>query len=832
MEPIYGSARCHGGGREDDDRAECRPNKRLRTTKSHAGILQPVTELVRHPLCALSTVFEGLGIAADTAREQLHLSLAARQRQEQLLRLREAKDAHEWSAAAQELDILEGANAWKEQDEDEEIGGYDPTLIRARLKRLQNAVHRGVVEDLRFQVRTALTRDLGGMGDIRLYRRSRIGTKTLIERYNNTAIEAIDAVVETAGLEPRLVFDLMKNTRQAFGRSALLLSGGGTLGMNHVGVVTALYHEGLLPRIISGASAGSIVCAILCTRTDEEMPNVINSFCNRGLDVFTKEGESCTARDIIMRFCTEGAIYDISNLKRVLQGWLGEMTFFEAYNRTQRILSICVSSAKAFGAPRLLNYITAPDVVIWSAVAASCSVPGVYQAATILAKDRADGELRPWDDEAGSWIDGSVDNDLPMARLAEMLNVNHFIVAQVNPHVVPFLSREEDAFDVESGTSGPQPMPSSTWMSTMANLAKGEALHRLHNLAELGILPTVATKLRSILGQRYAGDITILPQISYSQYPRILSNPTKDFMEQAMANGQRATWPKLSRIRNHLAIELRLDEAVRKMTHKVAFSASQADLRVHHLHRPRSPTATRVRGRSRRGSRGSLQSARSTILPRQELGRQAVHRPIRSMCDPPSTSPYTPAIKVPGPDASDYFSSADDSASPRSTSPMPESDADDEAVYHDSESPPAASPPSHDNLWPATRRVFSQPVTPSIASKTFAPSASASPASPRTPTQTAGSLSLTPSNAGSARPSSPEMRYKRLFHGRVNPMPTIRSEAGTPEPGDSGESKAKAPRKFSKLGLNIDLSGTKGIVMRRKRSLSTGVPGLKPPDRR
>ena len=34
---------------------------------------------------------------------------------------------------------------------------------------------------------------------------------------------------------------------------------------------------------------------------------------------------------------------------------------------------------------------------------------------------------------------GSIQSDLPMQRLSEIFNVNHFIVCQVNPHIVPVL---------------------------------------------------------------------------------------------------------------------------------------------------------------------------------------------------------------------------------------------------------------------------------------------------------------------------------------------------------------------------------------------------------
>lgn len=36
--------------------------------------------------------------------------------------------------------------------------------------------------------------------------------------------------------------------------------------------------------------------------------------------------------------------------------------------------------------------------------------------------------------QAVKWEDGSMQADLPMQRLSELFNVNHFIVSQVNPH--------------------------------------------------------------------------------------------------------------------------------------------------------------------------------------------------------------------------------------------------------------------------------------------------------------------------------------------------------------------------------------------------------------
>lgn len=229
--------------------------------------------------------------------------------------------------------------------------------------------------------------------------------------------------------------------------------------------------------------------------------------------------------------------------------------------------------------PQLLNYVSAPNVLIWSAVAASCSVPFLFSSTSLLAKDPLTGLPVPWNPSPQRWIDGSVDNDLPMTRLAEMFNVNHFIVSQVNPHVVPFLSKEEDLIAAEADGSETSSTTRS-WGETAAQLLLGETLHRMGMMAELGIFKTALTKARSVLSQKYSGDINIFPEIPYADFPKMLKNPTPEFMFQATLRGERATWPKLSRIRNHCAIELALDTAIHQLRTRVVFSPSSSDLRL------------------------------------------------------------------------------------------------------------------------------------------------------------------------------------------------------------------------------------------------------------
>ncbi|KAK2040217.1 patatin-like phospholipase [Colletotrichum somersetense] len=501
------------------------------------------------------------------------------------VRMKNAQTRKQWQDAAEELDILEENDMWKL---DPYTGDYNAALIEARLKELDDARINCDTRAMMHLVRTALSRDLGGMENVDLYRHSYVGTKSLIERYVDSAMQTIDALVERSqfalpeGMGQRDILESVLYARQSFGRSALLLSGGGTLGMSHIGVLKALFEVKLLPRIISGASAGSIVSAVICTRTDEEIPRLVKEFPYGDLAVFDAEENPDGVFDHMRRLLTEGSWSDIKHLTRVMRGLVGDLTFQEAYNRTRRVLNICVSTESMYELPRLLNYITAPNVMIWSAVAASCSVPLVFSAAPLLVKNPDTGEHMPWNPTPQRWIDGSVDNDLPMTRLAEMFNVNHFIVSQVNPHVVPFLARD-DQLDPDDTAAHRSSLSYSKqdldWVYTLTTLAKEEALHRLHFLAEIGFFPNLVTKLRSILSQKYSGDINILPEVNVHDIPKILSNPSPDFMLRACLMGERATWPKLSRIRDRCAIELALDRAVHRLRARVVFSDSQVDLR-------------------------------------------------------------------------------------------------------------------------------------------------------------------------------------------------------------------------------------------------------------
>ncbi|KAK9481385.1 acyl transferase/acyl hydrolase/lysophospholipase [Lipomyces japonicus] len=495
-----------------------------------------------------------------------------------------AASYEEWSRASRELDFLLGNEKWKEDPVSNE---YDYQLVAERTKELRVVRESGNYLRLLFLLRTSLTRNIGDIGNT--------SVQQCLVTVLNAQIRTGDDNSEAEYVDDYSKLDELLRTRHAFGRTALLLSGGGTMGMLHSGVVEALIECNLLPKIISGSSAGAIVASALCTRTDNEIPELLENFTYFNLDVFEETGHEESPWTKVARFLKHGAWTDISYLEISMKELFGELTFQEAYNRTRRVLNIPVSSASVLEPPRLLNYLTAPNVYIWSAVCASCSVPFVFSSHDLFAKDPYSGQPVPWNPSPQHWIDGSVDNDLPMSRLNEMFNVNHFIVSQVNPHVVPFLkSTLPKPYFNNSGLISVCPFFLKSWLEKkniatdlVANavsisakitdralrLAISETMHRLLMSSELGIMPNVCTKLRSVLSQTYSGDVTILPEVFISEIPLIMKNPTSKFLLDTKRRGRVSTWPKVSVIRNHCAVELALDACILELRSRAVFRA-------------------------------------------------------------------------------------------------------------------------------------------------------------------------------------------------------------------------------------------------------------------
>lgn len=358
-----------------------------------------------------------------------------------------------------------------------------------------------------------------------------------------------------------------------------------------------------------------------------------------------------------------------------------------------------------------------------------------------------------------------------MTRLAEMFNVNHFIVSQVNPHVVPFLIKDEDAIGEEARRFSGTILPGPAWFNNISHLAKSEALHRMHTLADMGIFPNILTKTVSVLSQRYSGDITIFPEISYADFPRMLSNPTPAFMHRAMLGGERATWPKLSIIKNHCAIELALDDAVQKLRARVAFSPSEVESRMRPTSESRKDTRRRTRLRRPLSQTSAPEQAVAPVSTpfihphiQRRSGRLAPnlqHKKslsINTLLYGQSSGDISQEQQLP---QTDYLSKplhdvtssgADETSNLNSSSSSP-------SFSSRTESP---SSPTWEEKWqPSLFGSASQPATPSHHhGGTFTPA-------PHSAKPTIHAFAMTPSKSSTnTSANSSEPRYKRLFHHR------------------------------------------------------------------
>ncbi|KAG0248541.1 hypothetical protein BG011_010168 [Mortierella polycephala] len=491
-------------------------------THQEKGLLPTVTSTVTSVTYAVGKywskkIYESLLRSRDPQAYYTHL-------------LQAATNYEQWAEAAVILDRLQGKDKWKNEARSPH---YDYELLGERLKQLDSARKAGDLGLMIFLLRTSLSRNLGNVGRPQLYANTIIGTKRLIENYNEEVIRQLNIICDTESDDFSMAakLEFFTHTRQAFGRTALLLSGGATMGLMHIGVIKTLFESHLLPRIISGSSCGSIIAAILCTRTDEEIPSMFQ-FETFNYTVFHSVEEKGDVLARLVHFLKNGALFDSQVLKTALRENIGDVTFQEAYNRTRRILNITVSTSAAFDMPRLLNYLTAPNVLVWSAVATSCAAPFIYNSSPLMAKDK-NGEEVHWNPSRYHWIDGSVDNDLPMNKLSELFNVNHFIVCQVNPYIVPFLRNSLAR------------SPTNRILGWMLYQTRSEMQLRLNQLSLLGIMPGLMHKVQAIMSQRYYGDITIVPSFGVDDYLNIVSNPTNDFLMNATLKGERATWPSM-----------------------------------------------------------------------------------------------------------------------------------------------------------------------------------------------------------------------------------------------------------------------------------------------
>ncbi|KAL5397248.1 hypothetical protein PMIN06_000287 [Paraphaeosphaeria minitans] len=473
----------------------------------------------------------------------------------------------EYEAAAFQLDEVLGYDLWRQNPTSKY---YDYRLIYQRLQAIITAREEDDILGLVSLLRSGLVRNLGNITAPRLFNRAYAGTKLLIEDYITQVALAVEYVTSypvtaDSGLTNQNKLDVLHDTRQAFGRSVLVLQGGAIFGLCHLGVVKALHLRGLLPRIISGTATGALIAALVGVHTEDELLDFLKGE-SIDLSAFTKKVEASsqstwyqTLMRRIRRFIRDGYFLDVSVLEQVVRANVSDLTFEEAYLKTKRVLNITVSTTGGGGVPDLLNYLTAPNVLIWSAALASnASSSTLYKRVTLLSKDDA-GTIAPWSPSLTThfrpWTHAAYATDAresPLHRIAELFNVNHFIVSQARPYLAPFLRSDlhrpnprQDARRYQLG------MP-------VLRLVVMEIQHRLGQLNELGVLPPSIR--RFLLDENVPGpSLTLVPELTPGDFFRLLENPTEEALDYWIRRGEKSVWPAVGALKVRCAVEVELD---------------------------------------------------------------------------------------------------------------------------------------------------------------------------------------------------------------------------------------------------------------------------------
>ncbi|KAL7542401.1 hypothetical protein ACHAXR_013404 [Thalassiosira sp. AJA248-18] len=369
------------------------------------------------------------------------------------------------------------------------------------------------------------------------------------------------------------IMTFLKRARAAYGRTALCLSGGAMMGCYHFGAIKALLETDLLPHIISGTSAGSVIGAMLCTRTDEELirdlkPEVLAP----KMSIFASSwGERAK------RWYRHGTMFDQDDwYRRVRWFTCGDITFEEAYKKTGRVFCVTLSATSKKAPPVLINYITAPNVVIASAVLASAAVPGFVDAMRLKVKDE-NGVVRDQAKFSEEYRDGSIDSDIPTNGLAEMLNCRFFLAAQANPHIVPFFF--DNKGDVGRPSRWSSGMRDDSWrggflLSALVMYLLNDMRSKFHFLNDLEVALGFTS---TMMTQIYSGTTTIVPQVCVKDFflasvkvficiresnVTLFSDQSTDDMIRYFQGGAVAAYQHVGMLKLHYKIAHALDECL------------------------------------------------------------------------------------------------------------------------------------------------------------------------------------------------------------------------------------------------------------------------------
>ncbi|CAI4216598.1 unnamed protein product [Parascedosporium putredinis] len=213
---------------------------------------------------------------------------------------------------------------------------------------------------------------------------------------------------------------------------------------------------------------------------------------------------------------------------------------------TQMKLDFIHDTRQAFGRSTLL--------IRTAAVASNASSTSLYghQRTTLLCKD-AQGEIVDWA-PPGNTIDfrhwsqvSYADRESPLLRVAELLNVTHFIVSQARPYLIPFLQSDMHGPSLTETRSRTTQMTS--FLVRMVGL---EVRHRLRQLDTLNLY-------------REASGVDL------ADFSRLLEQPTTETLDYWILKGERSVYQAVAALRVRCTVENELERSYQVVRRLKAF---------------------------------------------------------------------------------------------------------------------------------------------------------------------------------------------------------------------------------------------------------------------
>ncbi|VEU20963.1 DEKNAAC101808 [Brettanomyces naardenensis] len=464
--------------------------------------------------------------------------------------LENAQNYKEYVKSAKELDSHLGLDEWCHHDR---YRYYDWKTLRRTVADMRRLRRNHRYDKLMVVLQSCIKSNFAGIENPIMYSHCYYGTKDLIDRYIAEVVTSIDAIVAATDISPADKHTFFKIISRNYGKTALALSGGASFCYNHFGVLKALLENDLMPQIISGTSGGGAIAALACTRTNEELLQLLTPKLAQNIRLLS--GEPATVW--LKRWWKTGARFDAIQWARTAQWWtMGSTTFKESLERTGKMLNITTVPHDIHSPTIVCNEITSPNCCIWSSILASAAVPGILQPVVLMQKPREEDTVIEPFSFGNKWRDGSMRTDIPLEALNIYYNVRFSLVSQVNPHVMLWIFKNRGDIGKPIVRKKGKTFRGGFIPSYLENLIKLEIIKWLKLIREFQLLPNLAeSDWSNIFLQKFGGNITLFPKIRITDFLYILSDPNEERLGRIIRNGEHVTYPTLLFMKHRLSIE-------------------------------------------------------------------------------------------------------------------------------------------------------------------------------------------------------------------------------------------------------------------------------------